>query len=806
MTSRSRALLVALAAIAGCALPVDGARAQSIRLRAMHFDPLEAAPELPGVLAADPESGLWVVQFRGPSRDTWRAAVRGVGGHVASFLPDQAHVVRIAPRDVEKVRSLPFVRWVGGYAPAFRMEPGLAAAMVGGAVPAQADYDVVLVDKHRDKPGLFQAVAALGGIVAEPPHGGLVVRLLLSARQFAAIARRDEVLWIERGYGTEVDAKPRRRARSSALPMDNARVQTGADHLEAMAGMTGQGLVAHTYEGLQTSHPDFTNLPQDICSAGPTDHGHAVAGILLGNGTSISLARGMLPDAQGLYTAHNFCFDSRYVVYGEVVDAGGVLSTASWGTIFTSTTYNAQSAALDDAIFDHDLAITQSQSNTGSQLSRPEAWAKNVISCGAVDHGDDADPSNDSWAAGNASIGPASDGRIKPDLVGYDDEIMTSDRTGADGYTIADFFPSFGGTSGATPMVGGSVGLAIQMFTDGLFGNPLRVPGGTRFENRPHAVTAKSLVINSARQYAFGPSSTDNRREHQGWGFPDLARLYDLRSLTLLVDEEDSLTQGESTTYQIQVADAAPELKVTMSYLDPPGNPGAAFARVNDVDLTVTAPDGTVYHGNAGLMSGTASIAGGAPDDRDTVECVFVPSPLAGVWSIEVHARAINMDARIETPNVDDVDYALVAQGGLPLCAGVDSRSGVGCADRFGVDAQIMTAGAWCGGETVTTEVAAFAPTAMRSLMVGDDASMTLTGMPLPADLTPLGMAGCWLYQNNVVTVPLVGDTATGSVAMAIPNTPGITGLTFYLQGAFLDPQANALGVGTTDLLTASIR
>ena len=40
---------------------------------------------------------------------------------------------------------------------------------------------------------------------------------------------------------------------------------------------------------------------------------------------------------------------------------------------------------------------------------------------------------------------------------------------------------------------------------------------------------------------------------------------------------------------------------------------------------------------------------------------------MAGEWKIEVVASEINQDARPETPTVDDVDFALVASGILPL-------------------------------------------------------------------------------------------------------------------------------------------
>ena len=116
------------------------------------------------------------------------------------------------------------------------------------------------------------------------------------------------------------------------------------------------------------------------------------------------------------------------------------------------------------------------------------------------------------------------------------------------------------GSPGATPIVAGHNVLAIQMFTDesatpgfGRFGNQLRAPGSGVQANRPHAPTLKALQVVSAAQYAFTASSSDNRREHQGWGFPDLQKMWDKRDRTFLVDETDVLTQGLTRSWAIAV-------------------------------------------------------------------------------------------------------------------------------------------------------------------------------------------------------------------------------------------------------------
>ncbi|MEW2633545.1 hypothetical protein AB0903_18270 [Streptomyces sp. NPDC048389] len=119
--------------------------------------------------------------------------------------------------------------------------------------------------------------------------------------------------------------------------------------------------------------------------------------------------------------------------------------------------------------------------------------------------------------------------------------------------------------------------------------------------------------------------------------------------------------QGQSETYTL-TTDGSERLKATMVYTDPMGLPPAAQARVNDLTLKLTAPDGTIYWGNNGLAAGNWSAPGGSANTIDTVENVFIQNPDAGTWTIDVIASQVNADGHVETP-APDVDFALVTTG-----------------------------------------------------------------------------------------------------------------------------------------------
>ncbi len=645
------------------AIAQDQSESSRLHLRYENFDPLAGEPALPAALTANSSSRLWIVQFDGTPTQADRNGLAETNVEVHGYLPDNAYVVRMSHSSTEPVRALPQVRWVGHYHPAYRLDPALIASLEGDV--EQARYNMVVVDKHNDKPALAAHIRALGGTVNDEHTGSLLFSATLNKAQLLAVAQLDQVLWIDAWSPDEFD-------------MDNARIQGGGNYVETQGGYTGVGVNTHIYEGIEAGHQDFNSFVTNVRSGGAaSSHGHATAGIVFGDGTSNPAVRGMAPDAGKFYTNNGSVSGSRWQVVSDLVNIHDVShTTASWGggrTFF----YTSVSAETDDIIFDHDISWTQSQSNAGNQDSRPQAWAKNIFSIGGVRHQNNSNPLDDSWS-GSGSTGPAADGRIKPTLSAYYDGIGTSDLTGSAGYSSGNWTSGFGGTSGATPIVAGHNTLAIEMFTDdssnpgfGIFGNPLRNPGGSAHSNRPHFTTLKALQVASARQYAFNAASTDNRREHVGWGFPNLQTMWDLRDRTFIIDEQDVLTQGQTRTWNITVAQGETALKTVLHYAEPAGNPAAAITLINNLSLRVTAPDNTVYWGNNGLEQGNWSVPGGSEDGINPIECVFVQNPAAGVWTVEVIATAVVADNHLETPGVD-ADYGLVVSGGtgqLPVFA-----------------------------------------------------------------------------------------------------------------------------------------
>ncbi|MBL8724181.1 MAG: S8 family serine peptidase [Planctomycetes bacterium] len=623
-----------------------------VLLRYATFDPLFGAPEVPGTLRSAADTHLWIVQFHSAPTDAERDVLRTQGAKLVGSLPHDSLIVQMSHATAAAIAVLREVRWVGGYEPAYRLDPALLQELMSAQLPTRA-YNMVMADKWKDKASLEAKIVAMGGKVIDRHIQGLLFTAELTGEQLIQAARLDEVLWIDAWTAPGED-------------MDNARIVQGSNTIQTAAGYTGSGVRGHVYEGVEAAHPDFTTAMTNVRSSGAAQaHGHCTAGCIFGNGNSAAQARGHAPGAVGFYTNYSTVTAgwSRNAVISDVVNVHNCMfTTASWGASQT-TAYTSVSADADDIVFDHRIPWTNSMSNLGNQNVRPEAWAKNVISVGGLFHQNDSNPANDSWSNG-ASIGPAADGRLKPDLCNFYDNVWTSDLSGTAGYNTAagvagNSTTGFNGTSSATPITAGLNALAIQMYTDFIFNNTPRVSGGTRFQNRPFAQTLKALQIACASLYPISQAT----RAQAGWGYGNVATMYNRRNSMFIVPEDRPITQGATHTYQVSVMTGETSLKVCMTYLDPQGVPAAALTRINDLTLRVIAPNGTGYWGNVGLTAANTSSTGGAANTIDTVENVFLNNPTPGLWTIQITAPTIAQDAHLAT-GATDATYALVVNGG----------------------------------------------------------------------------------------------------------------------------------------------
>lgn len=77
---------------------------------------------------------------------------------------------------------------------------------------------------------------------------------------------------------------------------------------------------------------------------------------------------------------------------------------------------------------------------------------------------------------------------------------------------------------------------------------------------------------------------------------------------------------------------------------------------------------------------------------------------------------------------------------------------------------------------------------------------------PYPIDLSAIGMTGCLLYTNPMVTIGMQHQSASfASWQVAIPNAVGLVGSTLYTQCVVTDAGANPTGLVTSNYCTLTI-
>ncbi|HMQ16982.1 MAG TPA: S8 family serine peptidase, partial [Phycisphaerae bacterium] len=441
------------------AVSLDGRTLHAIRetsydvpLQYDAFDPLKRQPQPPSFLAADAAAELRIVQFQTQPLEQYRADLAAAGAPIVGFLGNHAFIVRLDAAAQQAVAALPYVRWIGPFHPAYKLEAGLLNRLADADAWRSADPYVIQTPQRglADQDVVAAEIAALGGAVLRQTPHGYWVEARLTLEQVLRLSRLDEVLYIE-----------------PALPamtyMNNVRIVGGANYVEQVAGFRGQGVRGEVMDtNLYEQHIDFQLIPPIFHGdrGGNSSHGTSVYGIVFGTGTGNAQGRGMLPGGQGIFADFGNLGD-RYVHTAELVQPPyqAVFQTNSWGYCCT-TQYNTRSAEMDLITFDLDIIILQAQANNGNQSSDQHAWAKNIVSVGGIRHYDTLTLDDDAWN-GAGSIGPAADGRIKPDLSFFYDSIYTTSNNGS--YTSG-----FGGTSAATPMTAGHFGLFFQMWSAGL--------------------------------------------------------------------------------------------------------------------------------------------------------------------------------------------------------------------------------------------------------------------------------------------------------------------------------------------------
>ncbi len=670
-----------------------------IRLTAATFDPLQSPLALPEQLSFTPDeaisAGAYIVQFSGPVREEWKQSLAAAGAQLGDYVPDYAFLVYLDAASKANVEGLPFVRWVGAYQPAYKLAADVDyddtrsyRVMLAPWADVQATRTALnsLNASPRGYSGGFAAVlsgeqldqvARMPGVVwIEPYH---VQRL------------HNDV-----GGGTIMGGSTAWASGYTGSGVTVAIADTGLD--TANTGTIHQdfsGRVTHisSWPVLYANYGggcEITNAGADDGAADvKSGHGTHVAGSVAGSGAaSGGQFKGLGYEAsvtfQAIeqltqYTAQcGVSGNQGYGLSGIPDDTRTLLNEAyGWGARIHNNSwgggdygvYDQQAAYFDDFIYAHqDMAVFVSAGNDGTDadsngyvdensISSP-ASAKNTITVGASENerasggysgynwGDgwpsdypanptsgDRISSDREHLAAFSSRGPMNDGRIKPDVVAPGTDIVSvrsSLATGTGWGTYNSYYMYDGGTSMASPLTAGAGAVVRDYYI-------------TQGHANPSAALVKATLINTAVDISgYGNAGQEAGlpipNNHEGWGRVDVgaattpgSRQFD--------DNTTGVGTGATQTYHY-MASAGKPFKATLVWSDPAATPAANPTLVNNLNLRVTAPDGaTTYWGNN--FSGGWSQTGGSADAINNVENVYIQSPAAGQWTVEVFGQNV---------------------------------------------------------------------------------------------------------------------------------------------------------------------
>ncbi len=338
--------------------------------------------------------------------------------------------------------------------------------------------------------------------------------------------------------------------------------------------LTGAGVLIGIGDGgYVDNHADFehrvtneTNL--DIWGS----HQYHVAGITAGTGNIDPWHRGIAYNSMLLME-----ITSSIIVKASTYHAQGMVATNnSYGpssfNCATAGEYNATSQTIDQHMLDMPELMHIVAAGNSSSLSCPDyppgfntvlrsySSNKNGLTVGATSHR--------GLTTGFGSRGPVQDGRLKPDIAAPGKSIRSNGNNND--------YVQISGSSMAAPAVAGAWALMVEAYRK-------------QFNTNPQAALLKAYLMNTTNDIGNpGPDYTF------GYGMPDVSRAVEaLREERFF---QENISNGQYDEYTINVPTNAAEVRVMLYWHDKEGVQGAAKALVNNLQLTVTAPNEIVYH------------------------------------------------------------------------------------------------------------------------------------------------------------------------------------------------------------------
>lgn len=653
--------------------------AGTIRVPGFAFDPLREGEPLLGSdeQAYEAGGGLRLVQLWGPPRADWYGELEVTGLRVLQYYPHNSYLVWADADTAARAGSLPFVRWVGSFRPAYKLGSTLAGR--SGRIANLVAF--IYVDGERQ--AIVDSLAASGGnavAVSKASADGAfqTVEMVADATEIPALADNPNVIWL--GYRSPQPVLDDEMSDQIVAGNHSGGVPaTGYTAHLASLGVDGTGVTwAISDTGVDWDHPDlgshivggFTpatganctivGQPGSDCPTG--GHGTHVAGIVAGDatagftdGSGFLYGLGMAPETS-LFALNIFGDISLQDATKVAILGGAIGSNNSWSTTgLAGVGYTADARLEDILVRDGNLdtptvaepflqVFSAGNSGSGASTITEPKEAKNILS---VANSLNARAGSIDSLSSSSSRGPAIDGRTLPTITAPGSSIASTrnDTGGSCSTAIAgtsNRYAFCSGTSMASPHVAGAVILLTEWWR--------AAHGGAN----PSMALAKALLVNAAVD--MGTANIPNNNE--GWGRVDITRVIQPAAASIALEQSLVLTgTGQQVTRQFEVDDAGQPLRLTLAWSDAPGAAGANPALVNNLDLEVVH-NAQTYRGN--VFSAGSSVPGGVADTLNNLENVYLATPVAGPVTVTITGSSIGGDGVPYNGFPTDQDFALV--------------------------------------------------------------------------------------------------------------------------------------------------
>src|SRR6218665_695060 len=389
-----------------------------------------------------------------------------------------------------------------------------------------------------------------------------------------------------------------------------------------------------------------------ISDDAPTYAAHPthVAGTMIG-GTASTAAKGMASMANLLaYDWNNDISEiTRAAANGLLISNHSYgyspedVSISQWGK------YDSQARAFDNVMFNAPYYLFVNSAGksrnggynpdkNGYDLLAGKRVSKNSIVVAAVGQVTNYTGPGSVPMSSCSSWGPTDDGRIKPDISGKGVNLLSSVSSSNNAYG------RMSGTSMASPNVAGTL-LLLQQHYNNVKGFFMK------------AATLKGLAIHTADE-----AGTDNGPDYRfGWGLlnAEKAAVLITNEGTQSYIHENTLTQGESFSFNIETLNSSQPIVATICWADPTGQviAGGVDIRtpnlINDLDIRITKGNETNFPWKLNPANVSAAATKG-DNIVDNVEKIEIPNP-SGKYTITVSHKGTLTNAK--------QDYSLIISG-----------------------------------------------------------------------------------------------------------------------------------------------